>query len=119
MPTRVITIEVVDGSGRPLPGVSIAVTIDGSFAGSIQTGSDSQAVTLEVDSAATVTVVAELLGQQQGAVLAPDSSGARLVFGQAPHFAGTIPAIARCPDGTTGSPCVICRKGSATWKMCA
>jgi hypothetical protein len=43
----------------------------------------------------------------------------RFDFQVATRFATRGTPVPRCPDGTTGSPCVICRDGNNEWIICS
>lgn len=121
MVNRLIEIRTLDSADRPIAGANITVTINGRPGGKMRTGSNSQSpATLELDDAeASVELLAEFRGQTRSAEVAPEQNAVLFKFEAALHFPLLLPAIAECPDGTTGSPCVICRDGPDVWKMCS
>jgi hypothetical protein len=117
---RTIEVSVTDRDHHRVVGAQVLFLIDGAPAGQVQIGSNrSGPVTIEIgNAAATVEVRASLFGEAKSAIVPPTEHSVTFVFDHAPLFAGAMESVAQCPDGTTGSPCVICRSGEDTWRMC-
>jgi hypothetical protein len=116
---RLIHIDVLGPYSDRAAGAEIEFLIDGTPAGTVTVGSGSGPVVFEAsDPNATVDVRVSLLLQAQTARLAPGQDHVRFVFESVPHFAAGVRGSAQCPDGTSGSPCVTCRSGKSTWRMC-
>lgn len=121
-PPRLVSITIRDMQGRPVGGARVTFTLNGVFAGTVNTGSGTERpITLELHSQRQTTISLEvrLLGQIQTAILTPQLDSFAFVFKSAPHFAIKVPPLVQCPDGTTGSPCVICHEGNDSWRICA
>jgi len=118
---RMVSISVVDLYDQPAGGAQIELTLNGQFAGTIDTGSGTAGpMTLEVrNPEITVALKVTVLGVTQAATLRPGQDTMKFVFPSVPQFATRVPPVVRCPDGTTGSPCVVCRDGGEFWKLCA
>ena len=117
---RAIAVAVLGPDGAPAVGAEVRLEVNGRFAGSVLIGSSSAGtVSLEIDDdQATIVVRAVLLGQQQVATLPPGRAQATLVFQSVPRFATAVKGYAQCPDGSSGSPCVICVSGAESWRAC-
>lgn len=118
---RFIEIDVTDPDGHRAVGAEVAFQVNGVFAGMLTVGSSrSGPITIEISNPlAVVDIRAELLGQVHAAVVAPgDDSRLTFVFESVPRFAAEVQSRATCPDGTSGSPCVICFADGESWRMC-
>ena len=117
---RTIEIEVMGPTTSPAAGAEISFRINGAPAGRVTVGSiGNKPVFLELsDAHATVELGVSLLGQFQHSILPPGQDFIRFVFQSVPHFAVGVRGTAECPDGRKGSPCVTCKSGNATWRMC-
>lgn len=118
---RRIEIFVQDAAGRPVAGVTVSVTLNGRNAGKIVIGSRSEGrASIElVDGDGSVELIAGLLGLTLTESVAPQQTKVLFQFQQAPRYALPVKAVATCPDGTSNSPCVVCRDGADTWKLCS
>jgi len=118
---RTITIALRDRFGARLSAGEIEISINGQPRGSIFTGSSGvgESVIEIGDPHATVSVKASA---NDGAVLLadlpPGTDFYQFDFQTAPLIKANLPPVARCPDGTTGSPCVTCTDGIDTWRIC-
>jgi len=118
-PTRLIKIAIRDIHGQPAPAAGVEIAIDGRPSGSIFTGQGVTESTIGLDDRyAVVQLRVTVDGQTQVAVLAPDQDSIQFNFSTSVLFKAQVPPVARCPDGTTGSPCVTCRDGTDTWMIC-
>src|SRR5579863_969538 len=117
-PARIVRIAVRDIHGQPAT-ADVKIVINGRPSGSIFTGSGVSQSTVEIyDSNATVQLEATMAGQVRRANLSPGEDSIRFDFDIEALVRAKAPPVARCPDGTTGMPCVICRDGDDTWKIC-
>ena len=118
-PARLIRIAVRDMHGQPAAGAEVEVAINGRPGGSIFTGPGVIESTLGLDDPnASVQLNVNLGGQSQSAALAPGQDSIQFSFQIIVPFKAQAPPVAYCPDGTTGSPCVICHDGGDTWMIC-
>jgi hypothetical protein len=103
-----IAIQALDQSGRPAVGVVMDIHINGAHAGSVHSGTGSAQIEFAAPNA-NVTIVATFDGLTQTATAAPGQDTVVFHFPKAaPQRLGSFQSRARCPDGTTGSPCVDC-----------
>ncbi len=120
---RRITIVVQDREGVPLSGAAVRIAADGQSLGILQTGGDAvgpSSLTLQgEDVAATVELQASYGGQTQNASLPPGVNDQVFIFDAVAMVRSKGPAVARCPDGTSNSPCVDCINGTRQWRICA
>lgn len=118
---RAITVEVLDAQGRTAADATIVVSIDNRPAGEIHTGSgaDRPFMLFIDDLNAAVDLTVTLSGSTQSMQLMGGMRVARFVFSHAPLGASKKAPSLKCPDGTTGFPCVTCTDGSVSWRMCA
>lgn len=117
-PARIISIAVRDIHGQPAT-ADVKIAINGRPKGSIFTGFGVSQSTVEIyDLNASVELEATMGGQTQRATLVPGVDSIRFDFEIEALVRAKAPPVARCPDGTTGRPCVICRDGNDTWKIC-
>jgi hypothetical protein len=117
-PARIIRIAVRDVHGRPAT-ADVKIVINGRPSGSIFTGYGVSESTVEIyDPNASVQLEATMAGLVRRANLPPGENSIRFDFEIETLVRAAAPPVARCPDGTTGVPCVICRDGNDTWKIC-
>jgi hypothetical protein len=123
VPARRITIAIQDADGVPLAGALVRITVDGQSLGILQTGADPAGVSsLSLqgeDLWATVSLHATYGSQTQDATLPPGEDNHVFVFDAVAMVRSKGPAVARCPDGTSNSPCVDCSSGTRQWRICA
>lgn len=117
--SRTVLISVVDSSGAPLPGADIAFTLDGRPAGVLLNTKGHDATLKVNDDRLEIGLKVRLLGQTQVAVVGRNQDSVRFVFNVIARHVTALPPRVRCPDGTTGSPCVTCRDGAVIWRICA
>jgi hypothetical protein len=136
---------VQDHRGRPVPSALVEIYVNGRPRGTVNTGWGVNESTVTIsDANASVDVKVAVADEVQQAHLGPGQDSIRFEFraiaglpwvpsallgiwnllgiggsmtGLAGYF-GKAPPVARCPDGTTGSPCVLCRDGDETWRIC-
>lgn len=117
-PARLIRIAIRDIHGQPAM-ADVDITINGRPSGSIFTGSGVSESTIEItDPNASVELQATMAGQVQSGYVLPGQDSIRFDFKTVALVKAKVPPVARCPDGTTGAPCVTCRDGNDTWKIC-
>jgi hypothetical protein len=117
---RSIKIRFQDAGDAIVYPVSVQLRLDGRAAGSLVTDRDhTSAVLLVGDGGAHLQVAARFGSHELVAELAEDATSHTFVF---PISRGNrqvaATAEARCPDGTTGVPCVVCRVGETYIRIC-
>jgi hypothetical protein len=121
-PGRTVTVTVRDQHGLPQAGDAVvAIRVDGRPRGLVHLGEGAASGTISLASADALVELELRSGAiPQRIVLPPgqDSHEFRIVGGEALVRKAKIPPVARCPDGTTNSPCVTCRDGDETWTIC-
>jgi hypothetical protein len=118
-PVRLIKISVHDRHGQPASAAEIDIAINGRPSGSIFTGWGVDESTIEInDPNAYVELQVTVAGQTQRANLPPGQDPHTFQFQTVALYKAKPPPVARCPDGTTGAPCVTCRDGNHTWRIC-
>lgn len=120
---RMVAIHALDATGAYAHTAVLEFRVGGRFAGTIDLGTSVEGpVTIEVDDpASSIEIRARFLGQAIDAQVLPHQDAISVRFSRvAPHFAAGRMAVATCPDGTSGRPCVTCRdaKSGASWRMC-
>jgi hypothetical protein len=117
---RTVAIVVTDPTGAPAAGVRVEVLIDGMPSGHFDTGSGTaQPMTVTAPADATVELTLSAVGQVQRVRVAPGQNRVHLSVASTLRFAIQVPPVAKCPDQTTGRPCVTCRDPSgAEWELC-
>lgn len=117
---RTLMVDVRDLAENRAVGAEIELTIGGMRAGVVSVGSiGNEPVVIELsDARATIELAVSLLGQRQFMTVEPGQDLVSFVFPLTLHFAVGVPGSAQCPDGSKGSPCVTCRSGDSTWRMC-
>lgn len=114
---RQLQIAVFGATGAPFEGAIATLMLDGRFAGKVASGS--RPITVYFSSpwnslAVRVAAGGHLLVES----IKPDQDLVEFHFPVAQRFAVRGAPVAECPDGTTGSPCVTCRSGRKTWRIC-
>jgi hypothetical protein len=121
--SRLIEILVEDVNGQPIWGANITFTVDGTPAGEV-IGSYGRA-SIEIPANATLHVEASLGNIKQDATVAratmtaPKTVSHRFQFAKVPSLVVPAAPEARCPDGSTGRPCVKCLINGKTVTVCA
>lgn len=114
---RKLLVEVVDQAGVPVQGADIHFEINGIKVGSVF-GSQGNA-SIEMNNQDVEITICVIVGFETQAVSLHASVGAhRFVFNNAPYAVVKGTPSARCPDGTTGQPCVTCHIGGSTVRLC-
>lgn len=113
---RRASISIRDAEGRPIPGAEIEVYLNGRIAAYITSSGDS---TIEVsDPNATIDLTVSVEFNSQRTAVPPGKDHLDVIFLQAfPSKISPRPG-GRCPDGTTGQPCVICQIGPDQVRVC-
>ena len=116
---RLVKIAVRDRHARPAPEATIEISVNGQAAGSISTGMGVAESTIYLnDPNSSVAIRVEFSGQVQYGYLAPGQDHIRFDFQTVLITKAMTPPIARWPDGTAGSPCVVCQVGNDHVKIC-
>jgi hypothetical protein len=118
---REIQVVVRDRFGDPLKAADIEISIGGRTLGRVFTGGDGVAGSLvSVDSLQGVIHVRVTAsdGTVQEANVPPETNKVELQFDFSPLIKAKLPALAMCPDGTSGYPCVTCHDGNDIWQIC-
>jgi len=117
---RVIDVAVVDAAGQSLQGVKVAIKIRGVSAGSFVTDAYHTAGSFEIHGEAMRVELVASYGQQQlTAPMRKEFNSHTFAFAVLPYLAvAQTVAVARCPDGTTGTPCVTCVVGDIRVRIC-
>jgi len=116
---RTITIQVRDKAGGPASGARVSFGIDGADFGSAAVSGTGK-VTFQMSGAATtIHVFADFVGDAQQVALPPGEDIYTFHFDKTNLFMSDSVPEARCPDGTTGQPCVNCDIGGTTVRICA
>jgi len=115
---REIRIAVVDVKGQNLPGAKIQVYLEKSPIAELVLGQRPGSIHLN-DLDSPITLMATHEGEVQTVTLGADVRVQAFVFKTVyrENFA-VDPAQARCPDGTTGIPCVECAIGGTRVRVC-
>jgi hypothetical protein len=116
---RQIRIRVFDADRRPAEGADLAFFIDNVPYGSVTIGNTGQATFEQRDTRTTVEVMASFGGSEQRAQLTPKVNSFNFNFDIRLAFRARRPPIARCPDGTTGQPCVECVIDGEKIRICS
>jgi hypothetical protein len=113
---RELSVQVVDRSGALIPHSKVEFRINGIKGGTV---SGTGRAEIEIaNSSAAITIMASVGAHTQRANLAAAVTSHRFVFDFTPAPATPMQAVAICPDGTSGSPCVRCRLPNGSVKIC-
>lgn len=116
-PARQVAVTVQDSEGRLIGGASISFLVSGAPAGSVDASEGKAWISL-FDPSATLEVVATVNGVSQSLQVSGASAKADFVF---PGLLGgrSVPTPeAKCWNGATGRPCVICPVGGGNVRIC-
>jgi hypothetical protein len=119
-PVRLIKIAAQDAKGRHAYPVNIEILLDGIKAGSLTTDRDHASPSIAInDLSASVQLYAWYGGHELFADLSTSLASYLFEFPIVARedFAGPS-AEARCPDGTTGVPCVTCTVNGTKVRIC-
>lgn len=115
---RTIYVSAVDATGRTIP-AEIGVVIDHHSAGSVRLGRDAPRATIEVRGIAEqVKLIARHFDQRLEAQLGRHEDKYEFEFPSMIYKESPPAPEARCPDGTTGVPCVVCKIGAISVRLC-
>jgi hypothetical protein len=113
---RQAVIAVRDVSGRPIKGAVIDVYMDGQRAASITSSGIS---TIEISNASATLEVEVSAGNQSRRVLIPPGQDhVDMEFDEIALTRSFAKPGGRCPDGTSGQPCVTCQIGKDQIRVC-
>jgi hypothetical protein len=117
---RDIKIEILNGKGKPAQGAEVEFFIDDANFGGAIVGTRAIAQFHTDQASVTVKIVVKYGRQTSEAVLPPTQDGHVFKFkGVLPLSLLRKPPTARCPDGSSGQPCVDCVIGGETIRICA
>ena len=113
-----LEVRIVDRLGKPIDGATLTFRADGISIGA--TRNSSAVVSIDVPgSIQKIEIVAELLHQVQQVTLDAGMRSHTFVFNRMRSAAGVGPPEARCPNGSSGRPCVDCSIGGSIVRICA
>lgn len=117
LPTRQVAVAVLDREGRFIAGAGIAFLINGTAAGEISLSEGRASISLQ-DPSAALEVVATVNGNAQSVVVGQSDTAVDFVF--AGLFGGrSVPTPeAKCWNGATGRPCVVCPIAGSSVRIC-
>lgn len=115
--TRKFLVEVVDPMGVPLDGADIHFEVNGSGAGSVFSSQGNASIEID-DQDVIITIRVDHDLETQIASVPAGVGSHRFVFDNASRGLTKGSPSARCPDGTTGQPCVTCNIGGSTVRIC-
>jgi hypothetical protein len=113
-----LAILVVDSDGKPVVGARLEFRHNGALVGKVISGGESSIQTEVWDELQVTAVVGDRrfsaraeFGERELTLVIPSSLAKTL---RKP----TGPPTARCPDGTSGQPCVTCRINGQDYFVC-
>jgi hypothetical protein len=115
---RVIKIGAVDTQGLSVDGYAVEIFIADRPVGAFVGGRDHRATVEVNESVGTITLVGSYGDQRIILPVPRGTNEQRFVFARAKGVAAPARAEARCPDGSTGTPCVICQVGPLRVRIC-
>jgi hypothetical protein len=116
---RQVRITVLDANSKPAQGARLEFAVKGIPHGSVLVGEKAQAGFQTPDANASINVFAEYGEKKQDAYLPPGKDSFEFRFDTTVVFKSFRPPIARCPDGTTGQPCVDCEIDGQIITICS
>jgi hypothetical protein len=117
--TRTIRVSAVDSAGGPV-GAVVNVSVFGVKLGSLQLSEDGAEGLIELpDQFHTVQLNARLQDQILSTLVEHGETAHQFIFSGL-HLRTIVAPLAqaRCPDGTTGTPCVICTVSGIKVRLC-
>jgi hypothetical protein len=117
-PSREVQIVVLDKFGDAAQGAQVRFSASGAPLGVAVVGKDGARIRLP-NRIAMLDISVEYGEQQQNTQLSPDQQEYICRFDVSLLQKSYGPPIARCPDGTTGQPCVDCKIGDDVIRICA
>ena len=116
--SRHVTIEVVDADGRLIQGADIDFVVNATPVGGVRRSVGKASIVVP-DPQAVVEARATVMLLTQTAQLPPGQDAHTFRFAQASMFKSFAPPEARCPDGSSGQPCVDCQIGGSIVRICS
>lgn len=114
--SRETRVVITGPEGHPAPGAVIDVYVNGTRAASINSSGSSS---VEVSNpAARVELEIAMGSHVRRATISPGQPRLDISFPTIVPLRADFRAGAKCPDGTTGQPCVICKIGPDHVRVC-
>jgi hypothetical protein len=117
--SRDIKVKLIDSKGNPAAGADVEFFINDAEAGGAIVGPSATAQFHTDRSSVIIAIVARFGGRTLKVVLPPGQDDHAFEFDVTAQSLTRKPPIARCPDGTSGQPCVDCVIGGETVRICA
>lgn len=114
---RKFLVEVVDLTGVQLDGANIHFEVNDSSVGSVFDSQGSASIEI-ADQDAVITIRVDHDFETQVVSVPAGAGSHRFVFDHTSRAPAKGTPSARCPDGTTGQPCVTCNIGGSTVRIC-
>lgn len=111
-------VQILDVLGQVFWGVSIDFFAGGAHLGGVRE-SDGEATIRYPTALGPVTVLVEAHGYKDQAEIGSQQSSHTFTLPISRRNSVTGKREARCADGTTGQPCVVCSVGDSTVRICA
>ena len=102
---RRITINVENASGERLAGAHVEVRRGDTLLGTMISSGRSS---VEIEGAQPLSIEAAIAGARAQAIVRPDQTDVTLRLATTRFIELASTPTARCPDGTSGQPCVTC-----------
>lgn len=115
---RVVSVRIADVFGMPLPGADVAFFVDGQPIGEVRGCAGAASVHLPDPHATLHTIVTHSQGTLTASI-SPEVDTYVFNFSFARGSLALIIPEARCPDGTSGQPCVDCVIDGKIIRICA
>jgi hypothetical protein len=115
--SRQLKFAVIDRRNEPIEGARLEFFLDGEAIGSAVTGSHGASITVPIE-IETIDVRATHGEATQTVTLAVVQLAHTFQFDRS-IFKSFAPSGARCPDGSTGNPCVDCVIDGRPIRICA
>lgn len=117
--SREVRIRVLNADHKPAEGAEVFFSIDDEPCGSVTIGRNGQASLRTQNQDAIIDVLARYGKNEQRASLQRGMDKHDFDFDFVIHIREHVPPVARCPDGTTGQPCVECDIDGETIRICS
>lgn len=121
---RLVSVRAVDAGGRSIEGANVEFYVDGEHAGGVYGSSGTASLDVApnagVEVSVTLAVGSRKLQQRKMFPKSGDDAELLLRFPsyRPPNFLPVRAPEARCPDGTSGQPCVECSVAGTTVRIC-
>lgn len=119
---RDLFVSVLDSSGKPAAGAEVLLFLDDLHVGSIRIGASSPSASFRFGATDSEARLVARFGPHALTALVPHQTTDWVFnFPELPELAiGQLQqtAEAKCPDGTTGVPCVLCVVGKQRVRVC-